>query len=357
MAIKTENFDFDLPPELIAQRPSEQRDASGLLHLDRKSGGWSDRKFSDLPQLLRSGDLLVMNDTQVIPARFFAVRATGGKVEGLFMRLVAPGRWEVMLKNAGRCKIGESLTLLADAPDDRIPLELVEKLGQGRWIIAPEGARDALEILQAAGSIPLPPYIRRETGDDDSDDRRRYQTVYASNPGAIAAPTAGLHFTPELFDALGGAGVGACCLTLHVGAGTFLPVKTDDLSAHQMHTETYELSDQAARAINAARDEGRRIVAIGTTTVRVLETLAAQSDRFDACKGATDIFIYPPAEFRAVDALITNFHLPKSTLLMLVSAFCSPGRVDGIEMMLAAYRHAVESEYRFFSYGDAMLIE
>ena len=355
--MKPDDFDFELPPELIAQRPSARRDAAGLLHLDRVRGLWDDRCFSQLPQLLHRGDLLVMNDTLVIPARFRCTRSTGGRLEGLFLRTAAPGQWEVMLKNAGRCRPGESLTTTAGAPADRISIVLVENLGQGRWVVAPTGRGDVLEILQAVGTTPLPPYIHRDAGDDDSDDRQRYQTVYASRPGAVAAPTAGLHFTSELFDALTDAGVGACCLTLHVGAGTFLPVKTDDLAGHQMHTEVYELSAETARAINAARDEGRRIVAVGTTVVRVLETLTARADRFAPASGTTDIFIYPPAEFRAVDALITNFHLPRSTLLMLVSAFCSPGATDGVEMILSAYRHAVESEYRFFSYGDAMLIE
>ncbi|MDP6636225.1 MAG: tRNA preQ1(34) S-adenosylmethionine ribosyltransferase-isomerase QueA [Phycisphaerae bacterium] len=357
MALKPENFDFELPAELIAQRPPARRDASRLLNLGRSGGILTDHSFSDLPQLLRRGDLLVMNDTLVIPARFRCTRSTGGRVEGLFLRVIGPGRWEVMLKNAGRCRIGESLTMIARDDTDPTAIVLAENLGRGRWVVAPDGDRDALDILQAVGTIPLPPYIHRNPDYDDSDDRRRYQTVYAARPGAVAAPTAGLHFTPEVFNALTDAGVSACCLTLHVGAGTFLPVKTDDLAGHQMHTETYELSDQTAQTINEARDDGRRIVAVGTTTVRVLETLAARTDRFAPTRGETDIFIYPPEEFRAVDALITNFHLPRSTLLMLVSAFCSPGSVDGVEMMLSAYRHAVESEYRFFSYGDAMLIE
>ncbi|MCP4374763.1 MAG: tRNA preQ1(34) S-adenosylmethionine ribosyltransferase-isomerase QueA [bacterium] len=357
MVLKPDDFDFELPAELIAQKPSAKRDASALLHLDRASGRWDDLGFNQLPQLLQRGDLLVMNDTMVIPARFHCTRSTGGHVEGLFMRSTDSGLWEVMLKNAGRCKIAESLTMIADDSSDRISLELRENLGQGRWIVAPEAPGDTLEILQRVGTIPLPPYIHRNPDDDESDDRKRYQTIYASNPGAIAAPTAGLHFTPEVFDALTNAGVDTCYLTLHVGAGTFLPVKTDDLSSHQMHTEVYELSDQTAQAINTARDEGRRIVSVGTTVVRVLETLAARGDRFVRASGSTDIFIYPPAEFRAVDALITNFHLPRSTLLMLVSAFCNPCGTSGLEMILSAYRHAVESEYRFFSYGDAMLID
>ena len=357
MALKPDDFDFELPPELIAQKPSARRDAAALLHLDRADGRWEDRSFDQLPQLLRPGDLLVMNDTLVIPARFRCTRSTGGRIEGLFLRLTAPGQWEVMLKNAGKCRPGESLAMTAGSSGGRISIVLVENLGKGRWTVAPTSRGDAFDILQDFGRTPLPPYIHRDLGDDDSDDRQRYQTIYASRPGAVAAPTAGLHFTGELFDALTDAGISTCCLTLHVGAGTFLPVKTDDLAGHQMHTEVYELSSETARAINAARDEGRRIVAVGTTVVRVLETLAARSDRFAPTSGTTDIFIYPPAEFQAVDALITNFHLPRSTLLMLVSAFCSPGATDGVEMILAAYRHAVESTYRFFSYGDAMLIE
>ena len=357
MAIRTENFDFKLPDDLIAQRPPDQRDSSALLHLERAGGTWTDRRFNQLPGLLRSGDLMVMNDTKVVPARFYCTRPTGGKVEGLFLQIAGGGKWEVMLKNASRCKPGELLCLSADRRTDRLPIELIENLGRGCWIAEPKSQRDAFDILQSVGTIPLPPYIRRDAGADDSSDRLRYQTVYAATPGAVAAPTAGLHFTPKIFDALAEAGVETCCLTLHVGAGTFLPVKTDDLDDHQMHGETYELSAQTARTLNAARDQGRRIVAVGTTTVRVLETLAAGSDRFAAAAGSTDIFIYPPAKFRAVDALITNFHLPKSTLLMLVSAFCTPGSLDGIEMMQAAYRHAVQREYRFFSYGDVMLIE
>jgi len=355
--LKPDDFDFELPAELIAQRPSSRRDASALLHLDRARGRRTDCDFSQLPQLLHRGDLLVMNDTLVIPARFRCTRSTGGRIEGLFLRACDSGQWEVMLKNAGRCRPGESLAMIAsDSPDPRY-IELVENLGRGRWLVAPTGAGDVLDILQSVGTTPLPPYIHRDAGDDDSDDRKRYQTVYASRPGAVAAPTAGLHFTGELLDALNDAGISTCCLTLHVGAGTFLPVKTADLASHRMHTEVYEFSPETARAVNAARDEGRRIVAVGTTVVRVLETLAARADRFAPASGTTDIFIYPPAEFRAVDALITNFHLPRSTLLMLVSAFCSPGSTGGVEMILAAYRHAVKSGYRFFSYGDAMLIE
>ena len=357
MALKPDDFDFELPAELIAQRPSDRRDASALLHLDRARGIWDDCGFRQLPQLLRRGDLLVMNDTLVIPARFCCTRSTGGRVEGLFLRTRGDRQWEVMLKNAGRCRIGESLEMIAGSSADRIFIVLVENLGRGRWAVAPAGGGNALDILRDFGRTPLPPYIHRDLGDDDSDDRKRYQTIYASSPGAVAAPTAGLHFTGELFDALTAAGISTCRLTLHVGAGTFLPVKTDDLADHRMHTEVYELSSETARAINAARDEGRRIVAVGTTVVRVLETLSARSDRVAPASGTTDIFIYPPAEFRSVDALITNFHLPRSTLLMLVSAFCSPGATGGVEMILAAYRHAVESKYRFFSYGDAMLIE
>jgi len=361
--LKTSDFDFGLDPRLIAQRPAARRDGSRLLRLRRHDGQCSDHTFDQLPQLLRAGDLLVLNDTRVIPARFGCSRPTGGKVDGLFLREPKPGDWEVMLRNAGKCRVGESLSLslsmvaIGGGSVCETSIRLVEDLGQGRWIVRPVPQGEVLDILRTVGATPLPPYIHRSEDDDDTDDRQRYQTVYASRSGAVAAPTAGLHFTDELFETLAAAGVTTCCLTLHVGAGTFLPVKTEDLASHTMHTEAFELSAEAADAINLARSEGRRVIAVGTTVVRVLETLAAQANRLTPTAGTTDIFIYPPAEFRAVDAMITNFHLPRSTLLMLVSAFCSPRSTDGLKVVLAAYRHAIAGEYRFFSYGDAMLIE
>ena len=353
----TDDFDFDLPQSLIAQQPLDSRDASRLMVLRRATGEAAHRTFSDLPDLLRPDDLLVINDTRVIPARFFCRRATGGKIEGLFTRETVPGQWDVMLKGAGRCTVGERLELIGDD----VELTLAAKLGEGCWRITVEPARPAVDVLDRAGRTPLPPYIRRPDASHDTDDRQRYQTVYADQPGAVAAPTAGLHFTEAVFDALAARGVETLTLTLHAGLGTFLPVKVDRPADYHMHAEWYELSADAAERLNAARRQGRRIVAVGTTSVRVLETVArdapAGGDLFHPASGWTDIFLYPPAEFRATDALITNFHLPRSTLVMLVAAFCSPGETGGIPMILNAYAQAARREYRFFSYGDAMLVD
>ena len=357
MDLKTSDFDFFLDETLIAQRPAARRDASRLMALNRRDGRVTHYVFADIVNLLRDDDLLVVNDTRVIPARFVCRRATGGKIDGLFCGEQAPGQWEVMLRNARRCSPGEALELIGG---EGVSLVLGENLGKGRWLVEPQPPGEAEDILARAGATPLPPYIRRPAvgrdGDDD-EDRRRYQTVYAAHPGAVAAPTAGLHFTHDLLGALARKGIETACVTLHVGPGTFAPVVAADLASHQMHTESYQLSSAAAEAINAARAAERRIVAVGTTSVRVLETAAAQGLPLSPRTGRTDIFIYPPAEFRLVDALITNFHLPRSTLLMLVAAFCTPGDTAGVEMVLRAYRQAVESRYRFYSYGDAMLIE
>jgi len=312
--------------------------------------------FADLPKLLREGDVLVLNDTRVIPARFFGRRETGGRIEGLFLREDSEGRWRVMLKGAGRCKAGERLTA-----DNDLRLELVENLGQGRWALRAETDQSAVSVLDRIGQTPLPPYIRRPDDSHEQADRPRYQPGYARQPGAVAAPTAGLPFTPAVFDALDERGIERVTLTLHVGLGTFLPVKAHALDAHDMHAEWYDLSAGAAERLSAARAAGRRLIAVGTTSVRVLETVARAAgpdgDLFGPASGWTDIFLYPPADFRATDALVTNFHLPKSTLLMLVAAFCCPGGADGLPMILAAYAEAVAREYRFYSYGDAMLIE
>lgn len=366
MELTTASFDYPLEQELIAQQPLERRDASRLMVLHR-GRGVEHRQFAELPQLLRAGDLLVVNDTKVVNARFLCRRPSGGKVEGLFLRQIAQGPWEVMLKNAARCRIGECLQF--PAADGH--LKLIENRGKGCWLAELWPPQDAIEWLTRHGSTPLPPYIHRGGASQAADpasaagsvqaaDIQRYQTVYAQAPGAVAAPTAGLHFTPEMFDRLAAAGIGRATLTLHVGAGTFLPVKTEQLGEHRMHSEWYELAAAQADALNLARKQGRRIVAVGTTSVRVLETLAAAlppGGQFQPTSGWTDIFIYPPRPFRAVDAMITNFHLPRSTLLMLVSAFCEPGGAGGIKMILDAYAQARELKYRFFSYGDAMLID
>jgi len=356
------DFDYPLDPALIAQQPLCRRDESRLMVLRRKTGRTELRVFADLPSLLRPGDVLVVNNTRVIPARFFCRRPTGGRIEGLFLQQhpsdETSGQWSVLLKGAGRCRIGERLGLVG--AEGTVELELLESRGEGQWLLAVHPPAPAAEILARAGHTPLPPYIRRPAGSDqaaEASDRDRYQTVYAASDGAVAAPTAGLHFTPEILAALAARGIEILAVTLHVGLGTFAPVKVESLADHQMHSEWYEMPAATAAALNAARDERRRIVAVGTTSVRVLESVIGPGGRFEARSGWTDIFLYPPAEFRATDAMITNFHLPRSTLLMLVSAFCRPGRTDGLSMIRAAYARAAAERMRFFSYGDAMLIE
>ena len=360
MPIETGDFDFHLPVELIAQQPADRRDASRMLVLDRSTGELAHRIFTNLPDQLQSGDLLVLNDTRVIPARFFCRRRTGGRIEGLFLCERPRGEWEVMLKGASRCRPGEPLSLVG-AED--VALKLIEDRGAGQWRAMVEPTQPVVELLERIGQTPLPPYIRRPDASQEAMDRPRYQTVYADRPGAVAAPTAGLHFTDETFARLADRDVETTRLTLHVGAGTFLPVTADSPVDHKMHAEWYDLPAAAAEAVNSARAAGRRVIAVGTTSVRVLEAVARDLHPADRCRplrpatGWTDIFLYPPADFLAVDALITNFHLPRSTLLMLVAAFCSPGDTAGIATILAAYAEAVRQGYRFFSYGDAMLIE
>lgn len=352
MPLKVADFDYPLDKSLIAQDPLERRDRSRLMVMSRRDAAISHHLFAELPRLLRAGDLLVLNDTRVIPARFHCRRPSGGRIEGLFCREEAAGRWEVLLKGATRCRDGERLAL---ERIEGVELVLTGDLGHGRWTVSVNPPRQAVEVLNRAGMTPLPPYIRG--GREHAGDRERYQTVYAAAPGAVAAPTAGLHFTPALLEELSAHGIGQAYLTLHVGLGTFNPVKAEELAAHKMHAEWYDLPAATAEALNSARAKGGRIVAVGTTTLRVLETAAATGDLFAAGKGWTDIFIYHPYCFRAVDALVTNFHLPRSTLLMLVAAFCSPGDENGLPAILRAYAAAAERRYRFFSYGDAMLIE
>ena len=349
MALRISDFDYPLDPERIAQRPPERRDVSRLMVLQRRDRTRAHHVFRDLPELLRPGDLLVLNDTRVIPARFFCRRATGGKIEGLFLREPGPGRWDVLLKNAGRCGEGEVLALAGAEP--AVALELLSRGGEGTWLV---GVRPP---LPAEVTMRLRHYPDDRPSDSEGEDRRRYQTVYAARDGAVAAPTAGLHFTRPILDDLAARGIDAVRVTLHVGLGTFAPVKVEDLAEHVMHREWYELPAAGASDLNAARAAGRRIVAVGTTSVRVLETAVDEAGLFTPRSGWTDLFLYPPAAFHAVDAMITNFHLPRSTLLMLVAAFCSPGRSDGLAMILDAYDEAVRREYRFYSYGDAMLIE
>lgn len=343
---------YDLPERLIAQQPPASRDDARLLVVNRTSGELADRTIGDLSDILRSGDLLVLNDTRVIPAKLLAVRETGGKVRGLFIKQVEPDVWLVMLEGSRRLRIGEILSIQADNDVD-VSFTLVESCGAGNWRVRVSADGNVEEILNRIGQTPLPPYIRRKEVQPGTDrlDRARYQTVFAKNSGAIAAPTAGLHFTNELLTKLQQGGIEIAYLTLHVGEGTFKPIQTDTLSQHVMHVERYNLPKETVMAIDQCRERGGRVVAGGTTSVRVLETVADENGKVSTGEGDTDLLIYPPYRFRVVDALLTNFHLPKSTLLALVMAFCS---VKNTQM---AYRHAIDKEYRFFSYGDAMMIQ
>lgn len=351
--MKTECLDYHLPQDLIAQQPSPERQKSRLLQVSRGTGAIAHHAFDNLPHLLRPGDLLVLNDTRVMPARIDLQRQTGGEIEGLFLQDVGGGRWRVMLRGRGRIKVGEVLNFRR-RPEQG--LKLISNDGEGIWTVNCEPHLDeALPLLREIGRMPLPPYIRRSADDSDDTcqtDNRRYQTTFARNDGAVAAPTAGLHFTPQILDALRRNDVEHCFITLHVGIGTFRPVTAERLQDHKMHSEYYRLQTDAAATIGQALNQGRRIVAVGTTCVRVLETLAARGENWrQATEGWTDIFIYPPYNFRAVGAMITNFHLPRSTLLALVAAFA------GRELIMRAYREAIAQQYRFYSYGDACLIE
>ncbi|HWY87654.1 MAG TPA: tRNA preQ1(34) S-adenosylmethionine ribosyltransferase-isomerase QueA [Gemmataceae bacterium] len=338
-------FDFEVPPRLIAQEPIEPRDQSRLLAVSRSNQAVARRRFFDLPELLHPGDLLVLNDTRVLHARVLGRRlATGGKWEGLFLRAWPDGTWEMLSQTRGQPKPGEVIAM------DPAPLELklVSKQADGRWLVQPNLPGSAAAILEQAGRVPLPPYIRK--GRALPQDRSRYQTVFARKDGAVAAPTAGLHFTPAVFERLAKRGISWTFVTLHVGLGTFQPMQTEDPAQHVMHREWGELSNDAARAIAQRQAAGGRIVAVGTTSVRVLETVA-RTGPIRPWSGETDLFVYPPFTFSVVDVMITNFHFPRTTLLLLVGAFA------GVPLLEQAYRIAIEENYRFFSYGDAMLIE
>lgn len=334
------DFRYELPPELIAQQPLAERSASRLLVADARRGALEDRVFRDLPELLAPGDLLVFNDTRVIPARLFGRKDSGGEVEILIERVLGAHEALVQLRASKTPKAGRHIDL---ADGTRVRIRARE---DGFWRVAFETDEPLEQVLARVGHMPLPPYIDRA---DTAADRERYQTVYADKPGAVAAPTAGLHFDAPLLERLDAMGVGRAFVTLHVGAGTFQPVRVDDPTRHQMHREWIEVDQGLLDRIAATRAGGGRVVAVGTTVVRALETCAASGEP-RACRGDTQIFIYPGHRFRMIDALVTNFHLPESTLMMLVSAFA------GREFVLGAYRHAVAQRYRFFSYGDAMLL-
>ncbi len=339
--MRIDEFDFHLPPELIAQHPVGERSASRLLHLDGVTGAISDRRFRDIVELVAPGDVMVFNNTRVIKARLTGRKKTGGRIEVLIERVLAGDRAFAQVRASHPPREGSKL-VLADAVEATV-------LGrQGEFFLLRfDHSEDVLQVLERHGAVPLPPYIERAA---EPQDENRYQTVFAREPGAVAAPTAGLHFDEPLLDALRDRGAVTAWLTLHVGAGTFQPVRVQDLARHEMHSEWYQIPQETVAAVERARAAGGRVIAVGTTSLRALET-AATDGRLAAGYGETKLFIMPGYRLRLVDRLVTNFHLPRSTLLMLVSAF------GGMDNIRRAYRHAVEQRYRFFSYGDAMLIE
>ncbi|HZH40064.1 MAG TPA: tRNA preQ1(34) S-adenosylmethionine ribosyltransferase-isomerase QueA [Gemmatimonadales bacterium] len=338
----TGDFDYDLPPDHIAQTPLADRSASRLLVLERGTGVPAHRHFRDLPELIAPGDVVVLNASRVIPARLHGTRSSGNEAEILLVRDLGDGTWEAMGHPGGKLKPGRRVTFGDDAA-----VEILEVRGGGLRRVRFTGSLDARGTIAKYGEVPLPPYITRAP---DAADRERYQTVYAAHDGSVAAPTAGLHFTPEVLIAIRDRGASIVTLDLHVGPGTFKPVEVDDPAAHVMHPEAYAVSRETAGEINERRAAGGRIWAIGTTVVRTLETVADESGRVRAGAGETRAFIRPPYRFKAVDRMVTNFHLPRSTLLMLVCAF------GGMERVLGAYRTAVSEGYRFYSYGDAMVL-
>ncbi|MGB4782796.1 tRNA preQ1(34) S-adenosylmethionine ribosyltransferase-isomerase QueA [Candidatus Methylomirabilis sp.] len=368
IALRTADFDYTLPPDLIAQTPAPERDCSRLLVLDRNTGVLQHRIFRDLPEYLLPGDLLIINEAKVIPARLFGRSERRHLVEVLLLceveaaglRHAGTGYWEALVKPSRQVRVGDRLTMA----DETITAEVIEKRGEGRHLLKLAYDGTLSDLLWRFGQMPVPPYIKRQGAKsphppftkgghggiwDAELDRERYQTVYAKHEGAIAAPTAGLHFTPELIETLTRQGVAVAPITLYVGPGTFRPIRVEEIPAHRMESERYIVPEQTALAVKAARREGRRVIAVGTTTVRALEH-AAVDGNVRSGTGATDLFIYPGYRYRCIDALITNFHLPRSTLFMLVSAFA------GRQAISLAYREAIALRYRFYSYGDAMLI-
>jgi S-adenosylmethionine:tRNA ribosyltransferase-isomerase len=356
--MRTADFHFTLPPELIAQFPAEKRDASRLLVLHRKSGQLEHRHFPDLLEYFRPGDVLVLNNSRVIPARLHGRNAkTGGNFEILLLEENAVNDWWAMLRPGKRAPIGTQIWLQEkNGGAGKIMATVTEINADGHRRLEFSGTANLFDDLDELGELPLPPYIERSR--EVAEDTTRYQTVFAQPAGSVAAPTAGLHFTPELLEKIRALGVEICFVTLHVGAGTFLPVKAEKLADHKMHAERFEVGADTVRAVNDAKKSGHRVIAAGTTSLRTLESVAQKnSGKLNVHKAKTDIFIYPPGEFQIVDALLTNFHLPESTLLMLVSAFAAPGeKMRGRDLIFYAYAKAIRERYRFFSYGDAMLI-
>lgn len=352
--MRVDDFDYYLPQELIAQRPAEKRDSSRLLVADRNSGEVYHRRFCDIIDYLEEGDHLILNDSKVLPARIFGERkGTGAKIEFLLIKRIEGDRWETMVRPGRRVKPGDDIIFGEEGTESFLTAHVLDYGEDGTRIVEFEYDGIFMEILEALGSMPLPPYIERQSDDADKD---RYQTVYCRQEGSVAAPTAGLHFTEELLRKAEAKGVKLCYVTLHVGIGTFRPVKADKVEDHHMHFEEYYIDEETADAVNKAKREGRRIISVGTTSTRTVESAAffdedAGTYQIKSGAGSTDIFIYPGYEFKIVDSLITNFHLPKSTLLMLISALYDR------EKILKIYEEAVREKYRFFSYGDAMFIK
>jgi len=341
--MRLKDFDYSLPEELIAIEPPQQREAARLLAVDKSGGVLTDSAIASLPDFLKKGDLLIFNDTKVIPARLFGKKRSGGRVEIFLVRRLAgaPEEWSALIRSSKPPRTGTVIDLA-----DGVTAYVSGSAGEGAWLVRFADAGDFSAWLEQNGAVPLPPYIRREP---KKSDRQRYQTVFAREAGAVAAPTAGLHFTGDLLGRISANGVETAFLTLHVGLGTFMPVRVDDPRQHKMHREFYSIPPETVAAVRRCQEAGGRIIAVGTTVARTLE-YAASKGELESGSGDADIFIYPGYQFKVVDALLTNFHLPMSTLLMLVSAFA------GRELILDAYCHAVEQKYRFFSYGDAMFI-
>jgi S-adenosylmethionine:tRNA ribosyltransferase-isomerase len=356
--MRTADFHFALPPELIAQTPAKKRDASRLLVLHRKTGRLEHRQFPDLLEFFQSGDVLVLNNSRVIPARLRGKNTkTGGNFEILLLEENAVNEWWAMLRPGKRAPLGTQIQLQGkNGGAGEIIATVTEVNAEGHRRLQFTGTANIFGELDKLGELPLPPYIERAHA--AGEDKERYQTVYAQPAGSVAAPTAGLHFTPEILEKIRALGVKICFVTLHVGAGTFLPVKVENLAEHKMHTERFEVGEATARIVNEAKKNGHRVIAAGTTTLRTLESIARKNaGQLNVHAGKTDIFIYPPGYFQIVDALLTNFHLPQSTLLMLISAFAAPGeKIRGRDLVLSAYAEAIRARYHFFSYGDAMLL-
>jgi S-adenosylmethionine:tRNA ribosyltransferase-isomerase len=348
--MKTELLNYNLPPELIAQQPPAARTDSRLLVLNLPSGELIDSSFSKIGDFLLAEDCLVLNDTKVLPARFFGRRTSKGKLEGLFVSEDGPGIWQVMLKGTRKLTAGRIIYLKDKSQKDFCSAQILDKTREGVCKVKLSAKEDAPTILDKIGFPPLPPYIKRGADLRQAQiDKKRYQTIYARHAGAIAAPTAGLHFTDKLIEQLKNRHIRFAYITLHIGTGTFKPITTATVEQHKMHSERFSIDNKNAQIINAAKKEGQRIIAVGTTSARALETVTVDS-RVEAADGTTDLFITPGYKFKILDSMITNFHLPQSTLLALVAAFA------GLENIMRAYRHAIDKRYRFYSYGDAMLI-